>query len=194
MTRATRCEVCIYSKQLPSLLICRRFPPSMPSLISGGQPTFVWVSPDDWCGEYKYDSKNEDKKTDTNKAATDALVEHYKQEFQSCYGAVPQITVKDRAAAKVLAREHTQEQGKAIISEFLRHPPQWNKERNALDMKFIPSNANSILARGKGIAVDDTMSFLKTQADHRHEDNWFEYVDYVKKSGQKKTFEEWNNA
>ena len=123
---------------------------------------------------------------------TDALIEHYKREFQAAYGAVPQITVKDRTAAKVLAREHTQEQAAAIITEFIKHPPQWNKERNALDMKFIPSTANSILARGKGIAADDTMSFLKTQADHRHESGWFEYVDYVKKSGQKKTFEEWN--
>jgi hypothetical protein len=163
-------------------------------MFPGGMPTFPEVEMSDWCGDYKYNSKNEDEKTNTYKEATDAVISHYKSEFNRVFGAVPMLSVKDRAAAKVLAREHSEDQARSIITEFLTIPPQWNKERNAFDLKFIPSNANSILARGKGIAVDDTMSFLKTQADHRHSDRWFEYVDYVKKSGQKKTFEEWNNG
>lgn len=155
-------------------------------------PTFPEVEATDWCGDYKSTPKKEREKPGPPNEATLSLVGHYMQEFRRVFGAEPQIQIKDRAGAKALASGHPEEQAKMIITEFLEHPPQWNKERNLLDLRFIPGAANSILARGKGIAVDDTMSFLKTQADHRHSDRWFEYVDYVKKSGQKKTFEEWN--
>jgi hypothetical protein len=187
-----KCGRCIYVTTDGAGFWCRRFPPSIPSPLSGFQPTFPLVGPGDWCGEYKYDSKNEDKKTDSNKEATDLVIAHYKSEFNRVFGAIPQLSVKDRSAAKVLAKEHSQEQAARIITEFLTIPPQWNKERGAYDLKFIPSNANSILARGKGIAEDDTLSYLKSQAEHRHSPRWFEYVDYVKKSGKRVSFKRYS--
>lgn len=155
---------------------------------------FPTVESTEWCGEYKYNSTHEDKKKDPNKEATDAVVEHYKSEFNRIFGSNPQITVKDRTAAKTLSREHSQAQAALIITEFLTVPPQWNKEHGAYDLRFIPSKANTILARGKGIAEDDGLSYLKSQSEHRHEKNWFEYVDYVKKSGKHTPYEEWNNG
>jgi hypothetical protein len=186
-----QCGRCIYYRDNGE---CHRFPPNVPSPFPAAPPMFPTVESNEWCGEYKYDSKNEDGKKDSNKAATDAVIAHYKSEFNRVFGAIPQLSVKDRAAAKVLAKEHSGAQAASIITEFLTIPPQWNKERGAYDLKFIPGNANSILARGKGIAEDDTMSFLKTQAEHRHNPKWFEYVDYVKKSGKRVTYEEWNNG
>jgi hypothetical protein len=155
---------------------------------------FPTVESTEWCGEYKYNSNKEDDKQDSNKEATAAVIAHYKNEFKRVFGAVPQLSVKDRTAAKTLAREHSIEQAAKIITEFLTIPPQWNKEHNAYDLRFIPSNANSILARGKGVSTDDTTSFLKSQVDHRMAPRWFEYVDYVKKSGKRVTFEEWING
>jgi len=189
MSPQQQCGRCLYYRDSGE---CHRYPPTVPSSFPGAPPQFPTVEITEWCGEYKYNSTHEDKKKDSNKEATEAVVEHYRSEFNRVFGAYPGLSVKDRAAAKVLALEYSPVQAASIITEFLTVPPQWNKERGAYDLKFIPSNANSILARGKGIAEDDNMSFLKTQADHRHEGNWFAYVDYVKKSGQKKTFEEWN--
>lgn len=184
-----KCERCIY--YFPDNSLCRRFPPSIPShlTITAGYPV---VGQDWWCGEYKYDSKNEDEKKDSNKEATAVVIEHYKSEFNRVFGAIPQLSVKDRSAAKTLAREHSQAQAASIITEFLTIPPQWNKDNGLYDLKYIPSKANAILARGKGIAEDDTMSYLKTQSTHSNEPRWFEYVDYVKKSGKRVSYEEWN--
>jgi len=187
--REQHCGKCIYYRDNGE---CHRFPPTVPSPFPGAPPQFPTVESSEWCGEYKYDSKNEDKKKDSNSKETLAIADHYKAEFHRIFGAIPQLSVKDRGAAKILSAQHAEDQAKHIITEFLEHPPQWNKERHAYDLKFVPSNANSILARGKGIAEDDTLSYLKGQADHRHEKNWFEYVDYVKKSGKRIGFEEWN--
>jgi hypothetical protein len=188
-----KCERCLYFIVKPGGTFCRRYPPQVlkDALVTSSFPD---VAPNWWCGEYKYDSKNEDKKKDSNVEATAAVIDHYKGEFNRVFGAIPQLSVKDRAAAKVLAKEHSPAQAASIITEFLTIPPSWNKENGLYDLRYIPAKANAILARGKGIAEDDTLSYLKSQAEHRHSPRWFEYVDYVKKSGKRIGFEEWNNG
>lgn len=192
--RKKSCQICMYWFEKHQT--CRRYPPTAIEVFSASLHASVFPvsGPNDWCGEYKYRSEKEDEKNDSKKEITDGIINHYREEFKKRFGSYPTLSVKDRNAAKMLARDHDLDTACKLVTEFIVSPTDWIRDNKCYDLKFIPSQANSILSRRKGVAEGDIMSFLKSQANHRHEERWFEYVDYVKKSNKTITFEEWSSG
>lgn len=190
------CSTCIFYHDYSSGgKECRRYPPSIPSAFPGADPVHPGVEPNDWCGEFKSEQTKRKKKEPSpsvGKEPMNRLIREYLGNFNSIYGITPVLNAADRVAAKRMIQDLGIDDSIIIVKKFLKNPPRWNRENKTMALRFIPAAITSMAHVTSGDATSDVMDFLKTQSDNRDKSRWFEYVDYVKKSCNKVTYEEWS--
>jgi hypothetical protein len=171
---------------------CRRFPPTIQSSLAC-VPNHPEVSADGWCGEYKpIPSKDKAPKVDPkDSAGMNAVVGAYIGKFKEVYGTEPALSSADRAAAKSLLKTFGKDPAIKIVEKFVENPPAWNKEHKTIDLRFIPANANKIIAASKPSEGREIWDFLTGQARlYKEKPEWRDYVDAVRKSGEKIEWQE----
>ena len=154
-------------------------------------PTWMETEPKHYCGEYKGRPRGEKKqeKPKVNKETLNSVVYLYSRLFKEKYGRNPVISGVDWAAAKTMILDSSAEEAMEFVTEFIKHTPAWHEEKKVLDLKVIPGISNKLSAQMAG--RKDMEGFLDSQIVVEHKNDWFDYVDNVKKTGVKKTYEEW---
>lgn len=132
MQRRIRCQNCIHFNEPKE---CRRYPPVE------GVFNQVWEAC--WCGEYKKRPVKLEPDTRTME-----LIACYVDVYKEVWKDSPLIEGADAQAAKKLISTYGLEKSKAIVTEFLEEPPNWNRDTMNIKLRDIPRAVDAILARG----------------------------------------------
>jgi len=148
----------------------------------------------DWCGEYKRKTSERVEKPGAKKEEMDRVVGAYIAGFKRRLKREPVLVAKDYANAKRLINSLGVDKAVEVMVGFWNDIPDWNRKNAVYGLSSVCSSANSIKPKEKS---DDVMEFLEQQVGIHKDDElfktakWFQYVDYVKKSGNQIHFLDW---
>ena len=153
-------------------------------------PKWEPVRPDHWCSMIKYPRARTVKRQKRDERVAH-LIEYYKGLYEQIYGARPPCTKYDWVAMGDMAQDRSSEEMEWLITEFLYRPPDVpHKKAHSVAAMGIAVREGKLVDRefeGRGLQV-----FLDSQMILCDDpEMWDQYETWVKQTGNRITFREW---